>query len=86
MGNLNNLFHGNVTDSKVFLGMTIDEANEFVKHNIVYKELNYLNREDEKITEICDKGLKDLRLSKGNMRLNVDTNSYGKITKINELG
>lgn len=83
---MGNIFHNNVCDSKVFLGMTIDEANEFVKTNIVYWELNDSNKEDEKITEICDKGFKDLRLSKGNMRLNVDTNSYGKIIKINSLG
>ena len=74
MGNLSNFIKGNVCDSKVFLGMTIDEANEFVKNNIVYWELNDSNKEDERIIEISDEGLKDLRLSKGNMRLNVDTN------------
>ena len=83
---MNNLIRGNVFDAKVVLGMTIDEANTFVAQNIVYCELNDTCTEDQKITQVCDKGYKDLRIDPGNIRLRVTINPYGNITEINGLG
>jgi len=77
---------GNEFDSNVLLGKTMDDANEFVKKNIVYFKKTDSNNIDHRITEVCNEGLKDLRIEPGRMRLNVNTNRWDKIYEISHIG
>lgn len=67
--------------SKVVIGMTIKEANEFVFNNEVYYEQlennSYTN--EDRITEVYDQ---HIRCDPGGRILRVTTNSYGNITSV----
>ena len=67
--------------ANVLIGKTIKEANLFVTDNKVY-----FKDGGTRITEVDKDGLKDLRCEPGNFRLNVQTNRFGKIDTIVDVG
>lgn len=86
MGNLTDAITGDEFGADILMGQTIDEANSFIKKKIVYFQKNDKNEISQRITEVCDGGFKDIRDRPGNMRLKVETNTYGKIVEIVSLG
>jgi len=85
MGNISDVVNVNKFDSNILMGQTMDEANSFIKNNRVYLNKTGTNIMNDRITEVCIENLKE-RDEPGRMRLNVETNSYGIITKILYLG
>ena len=89
MGNILGYFmEDKPVDASNLIGMTLEEANNYITYTTVYytKEDCVIDNKDNRITEVSNEDCKDLRLTPGNMRLNVETSRFNRIITIESIG